>query len=110
MILTYLMRKAGLDSDPVLIRTNDLGMPEMVYPVHDQFNHVISMVTIDGVMYLLDATDPSRPYNIIAKKDLYTQGWLVDKDNYGWIDLSPNTKSDDKDTVKPDMQNSGSEL
>ncbi len=98
MILTYLLRKAGLNADPVLIRTNNLGMPEMVYPVQNQFNHVISMITVDSEMYLLDATDPSRPYNIIAQKDLYTQGWLVDKDNYGWIDLSPNTKSDEINT------------
>ncbi len=110
MILTYLMRRAGLDADPVLIRTNDLGMPEMVYPVHNQFDHVISMVTIDSTMYLLDAIDPSRPYNMIAKKDLYTHGWLVDKDNYGWIDLSPNTKSDDTNTATPEMQNSGLKL
>jgi hypothetical protein len=47
---------------------------------------------------------------MIAKKDLYTHGWLVDKDNYGWIDLSPNTKSDDTNTATPEMQNSGLKL
>ena len=39
MLMVYLLKKAGLRSDPVLIRTNDLGMPETVYPAHNQFNH-----------------------------------------------------------------------
>ncbi|MBN2348602.1 MAG: DUF3857 and transglutaminase domain-containing protein [Bacteroidales bacterium] len=90
MVLINLLRRTGLKANPVLIRTNDMGQPETVYPVNNQFNHVIAEVTIGGEMYLLDAIDPARPYNIINEKDMYTHGWLVTKENYGWISLFPN--------------------
>jgi hypothetical protein len=90
MIMVYLLRRAGLDVYPVLLRTNDLGMPETVYPAHNQFNHVIAMVKIGGETHLLDAIDAGRPYNILPEKDLYTKGWIVSKDDYGWLNLFPN--------------------
>jgi len=92
MLMIYLLKRAGLDADPVLLRTSDLGMPETVYPVHDQFNHVIAMVNIDGQMYLLDAIDPLKPFNILPEKDLFTKGWIVNKNNYGWLNLRENLK------------------
>ncbi len=95
MIMIYLLKRAGLDAYPVLLRTNDLGMPETVYPVHNQFNHVIALVKIEGDTYLLDAIDPDKPYNILPEKDLNTRGWIVSKDDYGWVNLisaSPGTE------------------
>ncbi len=89
MLLVYLFRRAGLKSDPVLIRTNDLGKPETVYPVYNQFNHVIAMVEIDGEMFLLDATHKNSPYSELPEKDLYTTGWRVNRKEYGWIDINP---------------------
>jgi len=87
MIMIYLLKRAGLDVYPVLLRTNDLGMPETVYPVHDQFNHVIALVKIEGETFLLDAIDPDVPYNMLPEKDLFTRGWILSKDDYGWINL-----------------------
>src|SRR4030042_295120 len=51
LILVYLLRRAGFDADPVLIRTSNLGQPETVFPVHHQFNHVILKVTITERAY-----------------------------------------------------------
>ena len=87
MVMIYLLKRAGLDVYPVLLRTNDLGMPEAVYPVHNQFNHVIALVNIGNDTYLLDAIDPGRPYNILPEKDLLTRGWLLSKNDYGWVNL-----------------------
>ena len=88
MLMIYLLRRAGLSADPVLLRTNNLGMPETVYPVHNQFNHVIALVRIEEEMYLLDAIDSSRPYNILPEKDLFTRGWIVDSKDFGWINVN----------------------
>ncbi len=89
LILVYLLRRAGLDADPVLIRTNNLGQPETAFPVHNQFNHVIAMVNLDGEVFLLDAIDDDNPFHVLPANDLYTVGWKVHKDDFGWIDIHP---------------------
>ncbi|UCH14606.1 MAG: DUF3857 and transglutaminase domain-containing protein [Bacteroidales bacterium] len=93
MLMIYLLRRAGLEADPVLLRTSNLGMPETVYPAHNQFNHVIALVRIEGEMYLLDAIDQTKPYNMLPEKDLFTKGWIVNKHNYGWVNVKANTET-----------------
>ena len=80
-------------------------MPETVYPAHDQFNHVIAMVSIEGQTYLLDAIDPSKPYNILPEKDLSTKGWIVNKNNYGWLNLRENTAAEERSVPGEDILN-----
>jgi hypothetical protein len=86
LILVNLFRQYGIQSDPVLIRTSDLGMPEKMYPVKNQFNHVIASAEIGGKTYLFDVTSNSDALNRLNKLDLGTAGWVVRKDNPGWIE------------------------
>jgi len=85
LILVNLFRQQGIKSDPVLIRTSDQGIPEKMYPVKDQFNHVIATAEIGGKVYLFDATSNSGELNKLNKLDIGTEGWVVRKDNPGWI-------------------------
>jgi hypothetical protein len=87
LLMVNLLRRAGFQADPLLIRTNDLGLPEKLYPVKDQFNHVIAFIETGGVQYLLDATSGSSDENMLNVKDLGTQGWIVRKENPGWIEI-----------------------
>jgi hypothetical protein len=87
LLLVNLLRQNGIHCDPLLIRTSDLGMPEKMYPVKGQFNHVIALAEIGGVEYLLDATSSSSDMNKLNKPDIGTLGWIVREDNPGWIDI-----------------------
>jgi hypothetical protein len=89
LILINLLRKAGFDADPVLIRTSNLGQPETVFPVYHQFNHVIAMVSLNEEMFLLDAVVKNKPFQELPENDLHTTGWRVNKDDFGWIDINP---------------------
>lgn len=89
LILIYLLRRAGLDADPVLIRTSNLGQPETAFPVHNQFNHAIVMVNLDEEIFLLDAIGDNNPSHELPVNDLHTIGWRVNKDDFGWIDINP---------------------
>ena len=89
LTLIYLLRRAGLDADPVLIRTSDLGQPETAFPVHNQFNHVIVMLNLDGEIFLLDAIDDKNPYHVLPDNDLHTIGWRVNQKDFGWVDIHP---------------------
>jgi transglutaminase-like putative cysteine protease len=87
LMLINLLQRAGIQADPLLIRTADMGMPEKMYPVTGQFNHVIAMAEINGVRYLLDATVDSKDTGMLNRKDIGTQGWIVHPDNPGWIEI-----------------------
>ncbi|MBN2213908.1 MAG: DUF3857 domain-containing protein [Bacteroidales bacterium] len=89
LILINLLRRAGFDADPVLIRTSNLGQPETIYPVQHQFNHVIAVVFLNDEMFLLDAITKNKPYHELPDNDLHTTGWRVNKDDFGWIDINP---------------------
>ncbi|MEM7510171.1 MAG: DUF3857 domain-containing protein [Bacteroidota bacterium] len=86
-ILLNLLRKANLQADPVLISTRDMLMPIKDFPLATAFNHVIIHVSIGGEEYFLDATDPQRPYNLLAFEDLHQIGWLLRKENPGWVNI-----------------------
>ncbi len=87
LLLVNMLQRAGINADPLLIRTNDLGAPEMMYPVRYQFNHVIAVAEINGTQVLLDATSGTTDLRMLNKKDVGTQGWIVRETNPGWIDI-----------------------
>jgi hypothetical protein len=91
LLLVNLLRLNGISCDPVLIRTSDLGKPEKMYPVKNQFNHIIAAAHIGGKIYVFDVTgdDPAR----INKLDLGTEGWIVSRSNPGWIQTNLPEKS-----------------
>jgi len=87
LLLVNLLQHAGIQADPLLIRTSDMGMPEKMYPVKGQFNHVIARAEINGTLYLLDATVDSKDTGMLNRKDIGTQGWIVRSDNPGWVEI-----------------------
>jgi hypothetical protein len=101
LMLVNLLRKNGIKSDPLLIRTSDMGMPEKMYPVKGQFNHVIALAEIDGASYLLDATSSSSDLNKLNKLDMGTQGWIVREENPGWMEIFPAGEKQDEGEVGP---------
>ncbi|NJK85553.1 MAG: hypothetical protein HC906_05910 [Bacteroidales bacterium] len=87
LLLLQAFKRAGLQAEPILIKTNNLGKPETVYPVYKQFNHVIIMVTIGNENYLVDATGENHSISQLPQYCLNTTGWLVDNKEFGWIDI-----------------------
>jgi len=87
LLLINMLRNAGIKTDPLLVRTNDLGIAEKMYPVKNQFNHVIAIAEVDGARVLLDATSGSGDLNRLNLKDIGTRAWIVSRDNPGWIEI-----------------------
>ncbi len=58
LMLTILLRTAGLKADPVLISTRDNGFTNPTYPLINEYNYVACKLSVDGKSYHLDATDP----------------------------------------------------
>ncbi|WP_439130696.1 DUF3857 domain-containing protein [Polaribacter sp.] len=91
LILTSMLRSAGLNADPVLVSSQGNGIP--LFPTLKGFDYVISIVRFpDNSYVLLDATELYSMPNILPSRALNWQGRIVTKDgNSSWVKLaSPN--------------------
>lgn len=57
LLLTLLMREAGLFADPVILSTRSHGKTIEAYPLIDQYNYVVTKLMLDESIIYLDATD-----------------------------------------------------
>lgn len=68
LLLTGMLRYAGLNADPVILSTREHGFSTEASPVIGQFNYLVCRVRADEDDWLLDATHPylgfgKLPYN-----------------------------------------------
>jgi len=90
LMLTSMLRFAGLNANPVLVSTKSNGIP--VYPTQKGFNYVVSSVTLDnGGVVLLDATDGYLMPNQLPIRAINWNGRMIMKDGVSkWISLKSN--------------------
>ncbi|WP_299557036.1 DUF3857 domain-containing protein [Seonamhaeicola sp.] len=93
LMLTAMLRHAGLNANPVLVSTRTHGIP--LFPTREGFNYVVTWVKLpDGSVTLLDATNKYSVPNVLPFRVLNWQGRIVAKNGgSGLIDLYPKTKS-----------------
>lgn len=88
LLLTAMLREAGLDANPVLVSTRNNGVP--FFPTINGFNYVVSMVEFSDESYvLLDATEPYSVPNILPKRALNWKGRKVTRSGTSsWVNLT----------------------
>jgi hypothetical protein len=91
LILTLMLKTAGLDAKPVLFSTRDNGIANSYFPTITKFNSVLTVASIDGKTYLLDATSKYCPFGTIPANDINGKGRIVDLAQGDWINLDPGT-------------------
>jgi hypothetical protein len=90
LLLINLLKDADLEVYPLLVSERDHGRVDTAFSMISQFDKVVAYVNIDNKSYVLDATDPYTPANMIPSKLLNTVGFLVDKKNFGFVHLEDN--------------------
>ena len=60
LLLTSMLRKAGIKADPLILSTRDNGIANASYPLIDEYNYLICVAYPGDKMVTLDA---SQPYN-----------------------------------------------
>jgi len=96
LMLTAMLRFAGLTANPVLVSTRENGIA--LFPNRNAFNYVIAAVEIKGGLILLDATDKYSVPNVLPLRDLNWFGRLIRKDGTSAeVNLMPGALS--KETV-----------
>ncbi len=88
LILTSMLRSAGLNANPVLVSSRGNGLP--LFPTIKGFDYVISMVTFpDNTYALLDATEPYSLPNVLPARSLNWNGMLVSEGGISsWVKLT----------------------
>jgi len=104
LMLTSMLRYAGLKANPVLLSTVDNGVP--LFPTRKGFNYVVSCVEMKEKNILLDATNNYSCKNIIDLDALNWQGRLVRKDGSSeWVNLFPKKNSNNITMISATLVN-----
>ena len=91
-LLIAALREAGLAANPVLLSTRDHGQVRTAIPLLSQFNYVAAHVPLpDGTDLVLDATDPTLPYDLLPAACLNQRARLVTSRpaTSRWLDVRP---------------------
>lgn len=67
LLLTLMLREAGLFADPVILSTRKHGKTIEAYPLIDQYNYVITKLLLPESQIYLDATDKHLGFGKIPK-------------------------------------------
>jgi len=65
LLLTAMLRKAGLNSSPVLLSTRNNERLNMLFPTPELINYTASQVTINRQQYFMDASEKALPFGIL---------------------------------------------
>lgn len=98
ILLTAMLKYAGLPANPVLVSTQDNGIP--LFPTREGFNYVVAGLELPNQFLLLDATDPNAALGELPERARNWQGRLITSaETSGWVDLMPKTKSESTSTI-----------
>lgn len=86
-MLLALLNAKGITAHPVLTSTREHGRMTQQYPIMDQFNYVMALVSIGGHSWLLDATHRLRPPGMPGIHALNKRAWVVNPEWPQWIRL-----------------------
>jgi hypothetical protein len=92
MILIGMLRAENIPADPVILSTRSNGSLNTQSALVQQFNYLVAYVNIDGKYYLVDATDPLRPFNILPFDCLNNTGRLISLNGSKFVDLRNDEK------------------
>ncbi|HEV2354322.1 MAG TPA: transglutaminase domain-containing protein [Puia sp.] len=67
LLMIAMLRRLGLQADPVVLSTREFGSNLASYPVLQRLNYVIARVVIDGNIIYLDATHPKLGFGQLAE-------------------------------------------
>jgi hypothetical protein len=94
LMLTAMLRYAGLTANPVLVSTRSNGIA--LFPNRTAYNYVIAAVETEKGYILLDASDKFSVPNVLPMRALNWYGRLIRKDGTSEeIDLMPKKTSND---------------
>ncbi|PWL38124.1 hypothetical protein DKG77_07485 [Flagellimonas aquimarina] len=92
--LINLLNASNIKAEIMLMSTREKGVPKKTHPVMSDFNYLVAKTEINGVSYLLDATDKEIPFGMLPYRCLNLYGRVMDfKNGSYWHDIQPEEKN-----------------
>lgn len=107
LMLTSMLRSAGLNANPVLVSSRNNGIP--LFPTLDGFNYIVCIVEFaDGKYVLLDATEPYSMPNSLPVRALNWNGRKISGNGTSsWVTLNTTTHRTEENKVKINIDSDG---
>lgn len=95
LLLTAMLKYAGLNANPVVVSTRSNGIP--IYPTRKGFNYVVAAIELQNDYILLDATDPHAAVGELPARARNWQGRIIREDaSSEWVKLNPKVQSQER--------------
>jgi hypothetical protein len=106
LMLTAMLREAGLEVNPVLVSTRSNGVA--LYPSYSAYNYVIAGIETEKGIVLLDATSQYSSADILPLRVLNWEGRMIRKNgSTKEVDLMPRKNSKETISVAAVMDKDG---
>lgn len=103
LLLVALLKQAGVEASPVLLRTVELGNLNMALPQVSQFNYLVAYTRIIDVDILMDVSEPCLEPGLLRVSCLNGKGLNVNSRFEDWIDLESNRVASKRVTVQAEL-------
>ncbi|WP_291121327.1 DUF3857 domain-containing protein [Empedobacter sp. UBA7248] len=107
LMLTTMLRKAGLDANPIVLSTLQNGIINYSFPSRSKLNYVIVGTTIDNEFYLMDATDKNAQINLLPIRAINDRGFMVNDKGIKEVPLRNSVMTNDKISITADLKADG---
>ncbi|MGV0978796.1 transglutaminase domain-containing protein [Empedobacter falsenii] len=107
LMLTAMLRKAGLDANPIVLSTLQNGLINYSFPSRSKLNYVIVGTTIDNEFYLMDATDKNAQINLLPIRAINDRGFMVNDKGIKEVPLRNSVMTNDKISITADLKADG---
>jgi transglutaminase-like putative cysteine protease len=87
MLFIGMLRCLGIKADPVILCTRSNGSLNQYSAMLQQFNYLVANVNADGKNYLVDATNPLRPFDLLPFDCLNGSGRQISVSESKFVDL-----------------------
>lgn len=92
--LINLLNISNIRAEIMLMSTRENGLPKKAHPIMSDFNYLVAKAEINGVSYLLDATDKENPFGMLPYRCLNYYGRVMDfKNGSYWHNITPEEKN-----------------
>ena len=93
LMMIACLKEAGIKSYPMLVSTRSNGKPVTIYPVGDQFNHLVCYIARGEKSIIADVGSTFRPIGMPRIESLNNDGWILEERNPHWLHITPPTSS-----------------
>jgi len=107
-LLLSMLKSCGIQGEPIILSTRSNGKIQNSYPIISQFNYLAARVNIDNKYYVIDATDPLRPYDLLPQELLNVPALIIKPGKPEWIAINDPVKSTRKSVTSISLSADGS--